>query len=244
MAAPTAGVRLSGRAEAFWSGFFGVGVGALREPGVTVVPHARLAGYSGVWFWEHGRSVVVSAPAEWVGALRGEASALLPALAREPEALRALFGDRLGEVIGPAWHGVLDPARFAPLRRDLVRPLTAADAAAARALREACEAREWEHAGLERGGSGRVGAFSAGELVSLAALRPWSEDARGPGVITHPAHRGRGYGGAAVSAAVEGALAEGHLVVYQTLLANQPALALARRLGFAQYASHLAVRLR
>jgi hypothetical protein len=46
-----------------------------------------------------------------------------------------------------------------------------------------------------------------------------------------------------VSAAVEEALAEGHLVLYQTLRANRPALGIARRLGFSDFASHLAVRL-
>jgi hypothetical protein len=41
----------------------------------------------------------------------------------------------------------------------------------------------------------------------------------------------------------EQALSTGQLVLYQTLLSNRPAVSLALRLGFEQYATLLAVRL-
>jgi len=64
------------------------------------------------------------------------------------------------------------------------------------------------------------------------------------GAPPHPAHRGRGYGRAVVSASMQHALDRGDLVVYQTLVANLPAVAIARALGCHDYARHLAVRLR
>jgi GNAT superfamily N-acetyltransferase len=230
------------RIEGFWSAFLGVSAAALREPGVTLAPHAQLSGWNGVWLWARGRSLVVSAPAEWIEVLEPRSAAAPRALGGDPEALRSLFGERMGAVIGPSYHGVLEAAHFSPVRRGEVRPLAAADAAALASLREACDPAEWEHGNLEHAGR-RFGAFCEGELVAAAALRPWPGGARDPGVVTHPRHRGRGHGAAAVSAAVEEALAEGQLVVYQTLRANRPAVALARRLGFADFASHLAVRL-
>ena len=42
---------------------------------------------------------------------------------------------------------------------------------------------------------------------------------------------GHGYGKATVSAAMQHAFDQGHMVVYQTLLANEPSVALAKRLG-------------
>jgi hypothetical protein len=46
-----------------------------------------------------------------------------------------------------------------------------------------------------------------------------------------------------VSAATARGLAAGFLVLYQTLLANIPSVALATGLGYQLYATHLAVRL-
>ena len=63
------------------------------------------------------------------------------------------------------------------------------------------------------------------------------------GVVTHPAYRGRGYGRAAVSAATARGLEAGFIVLYQTLLANAPSVALATELGYQPYATHLAVQL-
>jgi GNAT superfamily N-acetyltransferase len=78
--------------------------------------------------------------------------------------------------------------------------------------------------------------------------RPPGIDQRGGeaatiGVVTHPAYRGHGYGRAVVSAATGQGLEAGFIVLYQTLLANAPSVALATGLGYQPYATHLAVRL-
>ena len=78
-------------------------------------------------------------------------------------------------------------------------------------------------------------------MVAVARYRPAWEEAVSIGVVTHPAYRGRGYGRAVVSTAQ--GLEAGFIVLYQTLLANAPSVALATGLGYQPYATHLAVRL-
>lgn len=56
--------------------------------------------------------------------------------------------------------------------------------------------------------------------------------------------RGCGYGKAVLSAASQYALDHHLLVLYQTLVSNKPAIAVAQSLGFQPYANHVAVRLR
>ena len=61
--------------------------------------------------------------------------------------------------------------------------------------------------------------------------------------MTRPAYRGCRYGRAVASAATAQALEAGFIVLYQTLFANTPSVALATGLGYQAYASQLAVRL-
>ena len=77
----------------------------------------------------------------------------------------------------------------------------------------------------------------------MANCSEWHGGAVGPGVLTHPDHRGCGRGRAVVSATVAHALAAERLIIYQTLLANRGAVSVADALGFRLYASHVAVRL-
>jgi predicted GNAT family acetyltransferase len=110
-------------------------------------------------------------------------------------------------------------------------------------LAAACEIDAWEHAGITFDEPHVFGCFVDDQVVAAARYRPaWAETAH-IGVVTHPAHRGRGYGRAAVSAATAQGLEAGLIVLYQTLLANAPSVALATELGYQPYATHLAVQL-
>jgi GNAT superfamily N-acetyltransferase len=234
--------------DSFWSGFFGVDARALSEPGVVVVPHAALAGYAGLWFFVRGEACIVSAPPEWCGpvaqALREQG---LDSLLCE-DGLRALFGDAFERTVGPAFHAWLAPEAFRLYRAPSlpgieVRELGAADAPAVAALRAAAGEEAWEHANLRTAEPGAFGCFEADALLAAASARSWGPGVVGPGVLTHPGHRRAGCGTAVVSAVVGRALARRELVVYQTLMENDAARGIARRLGFAFYATHLAVRL-
>jgi predicted GNAT family acetyltransferase len=78
-------------------------------------------------------------------------------------------------------------------------------------------------------------------LVAAGKLQDLDEALVHVGVITHPAHRGRGFGRAVVGAMTAHALRAGRAPLYRTLLANAPAVAVARALGYREYARTLAL---
>jgi GNAT superfamily N-acetyltransferase len=232
-----------GRVEGYWSSFLGVPRSALREPGIRLVEHARLAGWSGVWFFVRGGSAVVSVPPGRIASLRE---------AVDGEPVRALLvrermAERLGvdpsALVGPSFQGWLDPACFRSESSGRARRLGERDRAALAALRSGCSAKDWEHSGLDETAPQPWGAFAGAELAAVAGIRVRGEGACDPCVLAHPAHRGRGLARSALAAAVAHALGEGSIVLYQTLLSNGPAVALARGLGFEAYATLLAARL-
>ncbi len=222
--------------DRFWQAYLGT---ALR-PGIQVVPHASLAGYDGVWFFVHGDCTVVSAPSAWCEVL-AEAVARTPidALISEP-GLRDIFGDAYDRSIGPSWLGWLPVDDFRPVTSERVRPATPAEL---ETLRAASQPEAWEVADLHADGAfGWFDDTDAGEtrIQAASSVTRWGEGVVGPGVLSlRP-----GYGKAVVSASCAAALQGDALVVYQTLRANERAVGLARALGFAFYASHVAVRLR
>ncbi len=227
------------RIDAFWASFFGLSLVEFVKPGLSIVPHARLHGYSGAWLFRRDSSLIVSTPPAWVAPLR---AALNTASAVTDLELMALFGGAVERTIGPAYQGHLEPRAFRPA--GLPVRLLSADDDALSDLAAACETTEWEHSAIHAGGAPIFGCFVGGRLVAVSNYRMEARDAALPGVIVHPHARGRGYGKAVLSAASEHALESGFLVLYQTLLSNKPAVAAAESLGYRQYAVHLAVRLR
>ena len=222
--------------DAFWAGFLGATPTALVDPGICVVPHAALAGYSGVWFFVRAGSCVVSAPAHWCERLEAALAEATVDSVLSPDGFAAVFGDAFDSAVGPSYLGWLEPGSFQPIANENVRPVTSRDAAALAALREASGA-DWEAVDLQP--TGLFGWFEGEELLAAASMTEWAPHVVGPGVLS----RRSGCGRAVVSAVVDQALRDGSLVVYQTLMENTPAVAIAQRLGFEQYASHIAVRL-
>lgn len=63
------------------------------------------------------------------------------------------------------------------------------------------------------------------------------------GVVTHPEFRGRGYGTAVASAAIERALRTTAVAEWRARSTNTASIKVALKLGFAPYGENLAVRL-
>jgi len=231
------------RDDQFWASFLGIEPSDWNLPGISIRAHVGLIGYRGLWCFRHRDCVAVSAPAGWVSHLQsslsdGEVNRVL-----EQAFLADLLGDEIERLIGPAYQGCLEPGAFRPSSTDNVRALEGEDGAALLQLRVQCGDENVRNSGVEKAME-HVGYFEGSTLLAVAGYRPWNETAGDPCILTHPDFHGRGYGTAVASAVVQRALNSGKLLLYQTLEANTGAVRIARKLGYEQYARHIAVGLR
>jgi ribosomal protein S18 acetylase RimI-like enzyme len=125
-----------------------------------------------------------------------------------------------------------------------VRQPTAGDLQAISLFRAECGEEAGVDSGVDEAASYRAAYFDNGRVAALSGYRPWNDLFGDPCVLTHPEYRGRGWGTAVVSMTVELALAQGKVLLYQTLESNTAAVKLAQRLGYERYAQHIAVRLK
>lgn len=227
----------------YWAGFFGCPPAAIDEAGIKVLPHAELDAYRGVYCFRRGATTLVSVPPDELVDWRLRLGGLDPATFTDAAAMAVHLGLAPERLIGPAALAYADEATLRPLPTAGTRPLTALDEEAHAALRAACAPEEWEHGGSELGLLPLSGRFVRDELVALAGYELWGKRIAHIAVITHPAHRSRGYGAEAVSLLAEGIVARGMIAQYRTLRANTPALLLGASLGFVPYAETLAIRL-
>jgi GNAT superfamily N-acetyltransferase len=235
---------MGSRDDRFWAAFLGVDASAWASRGVSVRAHVGLVEYRGLWCFRRRDRVVVSAPAGWVAALERELDGREPDALLDEVFLASLLGDDIERVIGPAFQGCLEPSRFRPVVADGVRFVGPDDSAAVDRFRDECGEDVWQSGSLHKVENYMVAFFDGDEIVALAGYRPWNEAAGDPCVLTHPELHGKGHGTAVVSAVVAAALGEGKLLLYQTLEANRGAVQIALKLGYEQYARHLAVRLK
>lgn len=235
-----AGSEMATRDDRFWGEFLGVAPTEWSQVGVSIQPHAGLQGYRGLWCFRRRQRTVVSAPARWVTQLseltQGRTGDELMQMDFWQRALSGAFE----RAIGPAFQGCLDPAKFVHPPNACVRSIDADDDGAVERFRIAC-GDEWNMP--DGATSFRHAYFEAGVITALAGYRAWSEEAGDPCVLTRPDARSSGRGAAVTSAVVAEALANGKLLLYQTLESNEPAVRLALSLGYERYANHLAIRL-
>ena len=232
------------RYDRFWAEYLGIAPAEFNQPGLSIGAHVGLQGFRGIWCFRRRNRTVVSAPSGWIPYLRSR----LPDVGQEnlmdESFLRQVFGNDFDRLVGPAYQGYLLSDRFRAYAMPHTRFLGPDDAAAVEAFRMECGQDVWEYAGLDEATSYLVGGFEGNRIVSLAGYRSWSDEAGDPCVLTHSLYRGRGWATATTSAVVGRVLNEGKVLLYQTLETNTAAIKIARRLGYEQYARHVAVRLR
>jgi RimJ/RimL family protein N-acetyltransferase len=227
----------------YWASFFGRPAAALEQPGVRVLPHAELEEYRGIFAFHRDGTTLVSVPPDQVTRWEASLAGFPPGELLDPARMARVAGVPRAQVIGPAIVAYADAASLRPLPPVGTRLLTALDEEAHGALAAACDPTEWEHGGSEFELLPLAGRFARERLVALAGYERWGEQIAHIAVITHPAHRGQGYGAEAVSLLAETVIARGMLAQYRTLRANEPSLRLGASLGFLPFAETLAVRL-
>jgi GNAT superfamily N-acetyltransferase len=228
-----------------WAANFGCSVADLHRPGVTVLRNGGdFATYAGAYLLRWGGACVFTAPDTFAGRVAERTRGLSPDEVFDRSFLAALFGDAVDRIIGPAFRSVADSTDFRPVDPRATRLLGPDDDAALHRLAEAVGDEAWEPSGIHFDRPPNFGCDVNGELVSAGMLLAAGERLRNVGIVTHPAYCGQGYGRAVVSFMTAYALDTGDIGHYQTLLANAPSIAIARSLGYQQYATALAVRLK
>jgi GNAT superfamily N-acetyltransferase len=154
---------------------------------------------------------------------------------------RALTG-RIDRVLGPTYLGYLD-ALDSDRQDPNVRLLSRNDMGALNDLRESVTAQDLEYSGLDPDQLIVIaGYFIDGILVSAAGYKVWGGQIAHIGVLTRGDARGAGYGRACVRGIAAHAIEQGLIAQYQALYENTRSLAIARSLGFEDYAARIYVR--
>jgi GNAT superfamily N-acetyltransferase len=231
--------------DGYWAGFLGVARSRLRPPRPLAVPHAGLGDYRGMYAQAFGGAPLVSLPLAMLERFGRDAAEAAGGGFADEGRWRAVFGERADVVVGPALIAYADAGTLRRPTADAgVRPLEEGDRPALDALRAALTPVEWEHGGSELDAGPVFGAFVDGALAAVSGWEVWGRRIAHLSIATHPAHRGRGLGTAAVAHAAGAALQGGLIPQYRALVANAQSLRVAARLGFTGYAQSLAVRFR
>jgi GNAT superfamily N-acetyltransferase len=224
-------------ANEFWAAHLGVDSDSLFCTPLQLVEHGTdLANYNGIFALFRNSAAIISFPADRFA----ELSARIPPSPFVPADFARTFEAHGLRVIGPAYIGYADAV---PSPAHNVRSLTEGDASAVGTLRSAYTDTEWEHGGSTIVEQATSCLFIDDELVALAGYEVWKPSIAHISVITHPAHRGHGYGRSVVSHNANLALAAGLVPQYRTLESNAPSIEIANRLGFTHYATSVAIRL-
>jgi GNAT superfamily N-acetyltransferase len=231
------------RVDTYWMADLGCLRAQLRSPQTVVLPHADEF-YAGIFILLIGEAPIISLPHHLYLPLRATAERWSAADVRHDTCLRTWLGDRVDQMIGPAFIGYADHTTFQAIEPNPACLLGVRDEPQIATLRAMCDAVEWEQGGSALGPNPTAGVYVGRELVALAGYQVWGGDLAHIAVITHPHHRGRGYACAAVSKLTETVLAQGLVPQYRTLDSNRPSIHVAQTLGFVRYGMSMAVRLR
>jgi GNAT superfamily N-acetyltransferase len=232
-------------ADDWWARDFACAGHELRPARTRVQQHTgALSADPGIWILVAGGAPLISLPADTFAALRalaqGWSAADVADVARLQQQLSPVCPRLIDRTIGPAFiaYGSADSLDLSDAR--FAQPISSH--ADARRLRDACQPEEWEH-----GGSESEPAFGVIDrldgIVALAGYQVHNESIAHISVVTHPLHRGRGHGRAAVALAAQHALGAGLLPQYRTLRQNRASLEISARLGFVEYGFSVYIRL-
>ena len=226
----------------YWASDLGCPVGALTADSILVVPDPEPERRNLLFFLMHRDACIISVPPSLVNSLgsrtrqwKNQESVL------DEERLKMLLDIPVERIVGPAFIGYAEKATFKPVKHTRVRVLNEHDVDALEQLRLGCSTQDWQHGGSQFGEQPLVGRFLRNELIAVAGYETWGSHIAHISVVTHPAHRGKGYGRDVVSRVAEIALNRHLIPQYRTLYSNRSSVAIAQSLGFVPYASTVAV---
>ena len=239
---------LTAIADDWWARDFACSRAELRPTRTRVQQHAgALLDNPGIWILVAGGAPLVSLPSDATNVLADLAQSWSTSdvadAAKLHRQLAPLCPRPVEKIIGPAFIGYgsadslnLRDARFA-------RPFSSPGAIAR--LQAVCQPEEWDHGGSEPHPERTFGVVDQiNDLLALSGYKVWSDAIAHISIVTHPNHRGHGFGRSAVALAAQHALGAGLVPQYRTLRQNAPSMNIAKRLGFIEYGFSVYVRLR
>jgi RimJ/RimL family protein N-acetyltransferase len=230
-----------------WTAVLHVEPEVWRDADVVVASHPEPTHADHVYVIRRQASCVLVVPQALVGATSEVVGEWPTADVCDADFLRSLYGDHVVAINGPYWLGYATPESFRRVDPRGARPLSGEDdAARLAALRAAVDEHEALDAGFAVRARRELGIVDAdGTLVCAGTLTPFRGKPANVGVLTHPDHRGRGYGTAMASALTELAFGEGATATQFRLIQDDLAAQhVAAVLGYVEDAVTFEVQLR
>lgn len=232
--------RAKGAVDIFWAAQIGCRPEDFDTEAVAVIERPAPDGSEYAQFFRRKRRLQITCSASVVNIVRDATYGQAQDTIFDVVFIEQALTGHIDRVVGPAYLGYLD-ALDSDREDPNVRLLSRDDLGALNNLRGSVTARDWEYSGLEPG-QPIAGYFINKALVSAAGYRVWGGQIAHIGVVTREDARGAGYGWACVRGITAHALKQGLIAQYRTLYQNTRAMAIARALGFEDYAATIYVR--
>jgi RimJ/RimL family protein N-acetyltransferase len=228
--------------ESFWARLLGVPREGLLV-GRRTAEHALLGTWPGVFVVGRQSGCHVSAPEHLLGQVEAVTAGASDADLLDGAWWLQAMGPAY-EVRGPNQHLYLDHTDLlAAASGSAGARIAAAGLSALDALRRAVGEADWQESGFDEDPrSVFVETDARGEVVAAANLTDFDDKDADVGVLTRPAHRGRGHGRAVAAAASGHAVTRHGIARWVANVDNAPSLAIARSLGYRSWCRQLAVR--
>jgi GNAT superfamily N-acetyltransferase len=230
--------------DEYWAGRFGLGVAALGQAEVWIVP-AR-TGEDGVALFRIGPSCVVVVVESAIEATRARLRGLPPDTAFSREVAARLIGDA-GLAHGPSWHGYASKSSFHGHPDEHVERLEVSDPRFT-ALRNESGLADWAEGGFPLNPSATnptdvfYGYVAQGQIVAAGNMTEWRGLPSDVGLVTRPDQRRKGLATAVAATLTAEWLPTVGIVRYRALTSNERSLAIAAQLGFEGYGFNIFAR--
>jgi GNAT superfamily N-acetyltransferase len=235
MASPQVTTHIHQLLDEHWTATLNVEPSVWRDAAVVVASHPEPSHRDHVYLIRREDSCIIVVPQALVGSTTIACASWPSAAVFDRAFIRSLYGNEVASIHGPFWLGYATAECFRSVDRKGSRRLDGPDDEAALArLRSQVPEEEAVDAGFAVAGRHEYGCFVEGELVCAGTLTPFRGMPASIGAITHPAHRGQGFGSAMVSALTQEAFTESGAVQFRILEDNRPALRIAKVLGFVE----------
>jgi hypothetical protein len=245
MPSPQVSTHIHQLLDEHWTATLHVEPSVWRDTDVVVAAHPEPSHRDLVYLIRREDSCIIVVPQALVGSTTIACASWPSAAVFDRAFVRSLYGDDVAAIHGPFWLGYATTESFRRVDGRGSRRLDGPDDdAALLSLRGRVPEEHALDAGFGVAARREYGCFVDGELVCAGTLTPFRGRPANIGVLTHPGRRDQGYGTAMVSALTREALTASSTAQFRALDENQPALRIARVLGYVEDAHTFEVRLR